>query len=196
MQLLYTKRSPYARKVQVMALEKNIPLTLVEEDLMKKSPQLLAANPLGKIPALILEDGQSLFDSPVICDYLDSLNDTPTLIPAAQRFTILRWQALADGLMDSTVAMFLEKIRHPQDFNAKFLQNQEKNCALVLQYCEEHLAELADFTLASIAVACAVDYVNFRAPHLNAEGMYPKLQAWLAELTATRASMQETVPVN
>lgn len=195
MQLLYTKRSPYARKVQVMALEKNIPLELVEEDLLKKSPNLLAANSLGKIPALILDDGQSLFDSPVICEYIDSLNNTPVLIPAAQRFAILRWQALADGLMDGTVAMYLEKIRHPLDFNPKFLQNQEKNCASVLQYCEEHLAELADFSLAGIAVACAVDYINFRAPHLNAEGIYPKLQAWLAEFSK-HASMQATVPTN
>lgn len=195
MQLLYTKRSPYARKVQVMVLEKNIPLELVEEDLLKKSPNLLAANPLGKIPALILDNGQSLFDSPVICEYIDSLNDAPILIPTKQRFTVLRWQALADGLMDGTVAMYLEKIRHPLDFNPKFLQNQEKNCALVLQYCEEHLEELANFSLASIAVACAVDYINFRAPHLNVEGMYPKLQAWLADI-AKRPSMQATIPTN
>lgn len=195
MKLLYTKRSPYSRKVQIMALEKNIPLDLVEEDLIKKSPTLLAANPLGKIPALILDDGQTLFDSPVICEYIDSLNDTPVLIPAVNRFAILRWQALADGLMDGTVAMYLEKIRHPLDFNPKFLRNQENNCALVLQYFEEHLAELADFSLANISVACAVDYVNFRSPHLNAEGMYPKLQAWLAEFS-TRASMQKTMPTN
>lgn len=195
MKLLYTKRSPYSRKAQVMALEKNIPLELVEEDLIRKSPQLLAANPLGKIPALILDDGQTLFDSPVICEYLDSLNDTPVLIPPAQRFSVLRWQALADGLMDGTVAMYLERVRHPQDFNPKFLQNQENNCALVLQYCEGHLAELADFTLASISVACAVDYINFRSPYLNAEGVYPKLQAWLTEFSK-RLSMQETVPTN
>ncbi len=195
MKLLYTKRSPYSRKAQVMALEKNIPLEWVEEDLIRKSPQLLEANPLGKIPALILDDGQSLFDSPVICEYLDSLNDTPVLIPSAQRFAILRWQALADGLMDGTVAMYLEKIRHPQDFNPKFLQNQENNCALVLRYFEEHLSELADFSLASISVACAVDYINFRFPHLNAEGMYPKLQAWLTDFSK-RPSMQNTVPTN
>jgi glutathione S-transferase len=195
MQLLYTKRSPYSRKVQIMALEKNIPLELIEEDLLKKSPNLLVANPLGKIPALILDDGQSLFDSPVICEYIDALNDTPVLIPADNRFSVLRWQALADGLMDNTVGMYLEKVRHPLDFNSKFLKNQENNCALVLQYCEEHLPELADFSLASISVACAVDYINFRAPHLNAVGMYPKLQAWLAEFSK-RPSMQATVPTN
>jgi glutathione S-transferase len=195
MQLLYTKRSPYARKVQVMALEKNIPLELIEEDLIKKSPNLLAANPLGKVPALILGDGQSLFDSPVICEYIDTLNDSPVLIPATQRFSILRWQAVADGLMDGMVAMYLEKLRHPQDFNPKFMDHQEKNCALVLHYCEDRLAELSGLSLASIAIACAVEYINFRGPHLNAEGVYPKLQAWLAEFSK-RSSMQATIPTN
>jgi glutathione S-transferase len=76
MQLLYTKRSPYARKAQIIALEKGIALTLIDEDLANKSPALLAANPLAKIPVLILDNGQTLFDSPVICEYLDSLNDT------------------------------------------------------------------------------------------------------------------------
>ena len=195
MKLLYTKRSPYSRKAQIMALEKNIALEWVEEDLLKKSSQLLAANPLGKIPALLLDDGQTLFDSPVICEYIESLNGTSVLIPAVKRFTILRWQALADGLMDSTVAMYLEKVRHPQDFNPKYLQNQENNCALVLQYCEDHVEELADFTLASIYVACAVDYINFRCPHLNAAGVYPKLQAWLTEFSK-RSSMLATVPTH
>ena len=193
MQLLYTKRSPYARKVHVVALEKNLPLTLLEEDLMQKSPQLLAANPLGKIPALILDDGQTLFDSPVICEYLDSLNDTPRLILPDQRFAILRWQALADGLMDSAVALFYEKVRHPVDFNSQYLHTQEKNCAVVLHYCEQHTDELTQLSLASISVACALDYINFRASQLNPEGLYPKLQAWFAEFSQ-RPSLQSTIP--
>jgi glutathione S-transferase len=193
MQLLYTKRSPYARKAQVMALEKAIPLTLVAEDLMNKSPQLLAANPIGKVPALILENGQTLFDSPVICEYIDSLNNNPVLITPENRWQILRWQALADGLMDNMVGMYLEKMRHPQDFNAKFIRNQENNSTLVLNYCQQHLAELADLSLASIAVACAIDYVNFRFPQLNEPGLYPDLQGWFSEFSK-RPSMQATIP--
>jgi len=183
MQLLYTKRSPYARKAQIVALEKNIPLTLVEENLANKSAELMQANPLGKIPALILDDGQTLFDSPVICEYLDSLHTSPCLIPANKRWQILRWQALADGLMDSTVIQFLEKVRHPDNFNTNFLQTQEANCGLVLSYCEQHVDELAEFTLASIAVACAIAYCDFRLPQLNPEGRYPVLQAWFNEHT-------------
>lgn len=194
MQLLYTKRSPYSRKVQIMALEKGIDLTLVEEDLLNKSPLLLAANPLGKIPALILDNNDTLFDSPVICEYIDGLNNDPILILPAQRLTILRWQALADGLMDNVVALYLEKLRHPLNFNPKFIDNQEHHCALALHYCEQHIRELGDFSLASISVACAVDYVNFRAAHLNQPGQYPLLQNWLGELSK-RPSLQTTQPV-
>jgi glutathione S-transferase len=195
MQLLYTKRSPYARKVQVVALEKNLPLDLIEENLAQKSAALLQANPLAKIPALILDDGQALFDSPVICEYLDSLNATPILIAPNNRWQILRWQAVADGLMDSAVAQYLEKARHPHDFNAGFLAAQEHSCGVVLSYCERHSAELAALSLAGIAVACAVAYIDFRLPHLNPEGRYPVLQAWLNDY-AQRPSFQATVPSN
>ena len=81
MKLLYTKRSPYARKIRVVALEKNIALDLIDEDLQKKSQRLLDANPLGKVPTLVLDNGTTVFDSPVICQYLDNLNDNIIMIP-------------------------------------------------------------------------------------------------------------------
>ncbi len=193
MQLLYTKRSPYARKIQVMALEKQIALTLVEEDLANKTPELLVANPLAKIPVLILDDGTTLFDSPVICEYIDSLNSTPILIPTHNRWAVLRWQALADGLMDSVVAMYLEKVRHPNDFNQSYLENQERNCALVLSYCEQHLSELQNLSLASISVASALGYIEFRSPQLYSAERYPQLNAWYMAFSQ-RASMQATTP--
>ncbi len=191
MQLLYTTRSPFARKIRIMAIEKGIALDLLEEDLFAKSPALFAANPLGKVPALILDNQETLFDSPVICEYIDSLNNHPIFIPAAQRFAILRWQALADGLVENVVGMYLEKLRHPNDFNEPFIQTQEANCALILNYCEHAVKQLNDLSLASISVACAVDYLSFRTPHLNQTGMYPLLQAWLAAFS-TRDSLQKT----
>src|SRR5271155_3443388 len=101
MKLLYTKRSPYARKVRVIVLEQNIALDLIDEDLQKKSQRLLDANPLGKVPTLILDNGTTVFDSPVICQYLDSLNDKVIMIPreALQRIEVLKWEAFADDLM-------------------------------------------------------------------------------------------------
>jgi glutathione S-transferase len=193
MKLLYTKRSPYARKIQVMALEKQIALTLIEEDLANKTPELLAANPLAKIPVLILDDGTTLFDSPVICEYIDSLNTAPTLIPTSNRWTILRWQALADGLMDSVVAMYLEKVRHPNDFNQQYLENQERNCGLVLAYCEQHISELQELSLASISVASALGYIDFRLSHIYSAEHYPQLNTWYMTFLQ-RESMQATTP--
>src|SRR5580698_9785493 len=101
MKLLYTKRSPFARKVRVIALEKNITLDLIDEDLQKKSQRLLDANPLGKVPTLILDNGTTIFDSPVICRYLDTLNDENIMLPHAtrERLEVLKWEAFADDLM-------------------------------------------------------------------------------------------------
>ena len=92
MKLFYTKRSPYARKVRVLALEKGITLDLINEDLAKKSKVLLDSNPLGKVPTLILDNGDTIYDSVVICQYLDELNDTPVLIPKSgkARYEVLK----------------------------------------------------------------------------------------------------------
>lgn len=196
MKLLYTKRSPYARKVRVVAAEKNIQLELLEEDLTKKSKILTDTNPLGKIPTLILDNGQTLIDSPVICEYLDTLNDRPILLPrsGAGRFKVLHGQAIADGLMDTTVALYMEKVRHPNDVNAVFVSQQEQSIDRTLKFLELTVSELSEFNLASIAAACALGYLQFRLPHLMPSGKYPKLSAWFAEFSK-RPSMATTVPV-
>ena len=99
MKLLYTPRSPYARKVRVVAIEKGIELELASEDLVNKSPGLVKANPLGKIPTLILGNGQMVFDSPVICEYLDSIEPKPALIPndPHKRIVILTFRGTPTG---------------------------------------------------------------------------------------------------
>src|SRR5665213_1021550 len=106
MKLLYTKRSPYARKVRIIALEKNIPLDLIDEDLQKKSQRLLDANPLGKVPTLVLDNGATIFDSSVICQYLDSLNDKVVMIPHLERIEILKWEAFADDLTATAINLY------------------------------------------------------------------------------------------
>src|ERR1700733_14778531 len=122
MKLLYTRRSPFARKVRVIALEKNIPLELIDEDLQKKSQRLLDANPLGKVPTLVLDNGTTVFDSPIICRYLDSLNDKNPMIPrdSAGRLEVLKWEAFADDLVVAAINLYMEKVRHPQDFHKDF----------------------------------------------------------------------------
>src|SRR3989338_1639137 len=195
MKLLYTPRSPYARKVRIVAIEKGIKLELVSEDLVNKSPGLVKANPLGKIPTLILDNGQTIFDSPVICEYLDNIRPRPAFIPndPQKHLTVLTLTAAADGLMDVTVAMFMEKVRHPKDFNAAFVAANEITVRRSLAYFEERVEQLKELSVASIGLASAVGYLNFRMPQLWRSTDYPRLACWYEELSK-RPSMQETAP--
>ncbi len=195
MKLLYTPRSPYARKVRVAAIEKGIDLELVSEDLVNKSPALVKANPLGKIPTLILDNGQTIFDSPVICEYLDSIQPKPALIPEdlEKRLAVLTFAAAADGLMDVTVAMFMEKVRHPNDFNAAFIAASEVTVRRCFAYFETRTARLNELSVASIALAGAIGYLNFRMPRLWPAADHPELARWYEEFSK-RPSMKETVP--
>ena len=195
MKLLYTPRSPYARKVRVVAIEKGIKLELISEDLVNKSTGLVKANPLGKIPTLILDNGQTIFDSPVICEYLDSSQPKPSLVPKdpQKRLAVLTLAAAADGLMDVTVAMFMEKVRHPKDFNAAFIAANEATVKRSFVYFEERVEQLQELNIASIGLASAIGYLNFRMPQLWPQTDHPKLVRWYEELSK-RPSMQETVP--
>lgn len=193
MKLLYTKRSPYARKVRVIALEKNIPLELVDEDLQNKSQRLLSANPLGKVPTLVLDNGTTVFDSPVICQYLDGLQDKPMMIPreASERIEVLKWEAFADDLTAAAINLYMEKVRHPDDFHKDFTAALEANIRLAYGYIEKNLPKLKKFNLAAIAVASAIGYIHFRLASLKVQG---PLSQWFEEISK-RPSMAQTIPV-
>jgi len=193
MKLLYTKRSPYARKVRVLALEKGIELELIDEDLTQKSQRLLDANPLGKVPTLVLDNGTTVFDSAVINQYLDHLNDKNIMIPrdAFERIEVLKWEAFADDLCTVAINLYMERTRHPQDFHKDFCASLEKNILLAYGYIEKNLSKLKDFNLAPIAVASAIGYIHFRLPHLKVQGALSK---WFEEISK-RPSMAQTMPV-
>jgi len=215
MKLLYTKRSPYARKVRVIALEKNIPLDLVDEDLQTKSQRLLEANPLGKVPTLVLDNGTTVFDSSVICQYLDAFNDNPIMIPhngnsfrlvvtlrstrhesekvreVGERIEVLKWEAFADDLMTTAINLYMEKVRHPNDFHEEFTATMEANILSAYAYIEKNLPKLKNFNLALVAVGSAIGYIHFRLPHLKVQGA---LSEWFEEISK-RPSMAQTIPV-
>ncbi|MEI7998401.1 MAG: glutathione S-transferase N-terminal domain-containing protein [Candidatus Omnitrophota bacterium] len=193
MKLLYTKRSPYARKARVLALEKGISLDLIDEDLANKSERLLEANPLGKVPTLILDNGETIYDSVVICQYLDDQGAKARLIPESgkARYEVLKWEALADDMVTTAIYAYMEKIRHPQDFHIQFIVNSEKSILKGYHYIKEHLDQLKEFNLAAVAVACAIGYVHFRLPHLKVQG---QLALWFEEINK-RPSMAQTIPV-
>ena len=192
MKLLYTKRSPYARKVRVIALEKGITLALIDEDLQKKSQRLLDANPLGKVPTLVLDNGDTIFDSSVICQYLDGLDAKLVIIPheARQRLEVLKWESFADDLVTSAINLYMEKVRHPADFHQDFVRTLENNIRISYGYIEKNLNTLKGFNLASIAVASAIGYIHFRLPHLKVQGA---LAQWFEEISR-RPSMVQTIP--
>jgi glutathione S-transferase len=196
MKLLYTKRSPYARKVRILAAEKNIELDYVDEDLTSKSELLLVSNPVGKIPTLICDDHTAICDSPLICEYLDALQPQPRFIPEdfAKRLSVLNTAAIADGLTDITLAVYMEKVRHPQDFNQKFIDAQVVAIERLLASFEEQVEDLKSWHLGSVGVVCALGYLQFRLGHLYHAEKYPQLNDWLGE-TAKRPSVKDSVPV-
>ena len=193
MKLLYTKRSPYARKVRVLALEKGIALDFIDEDLQNKSQRLLEANPLGKVPTLVLDNGDTLYDSPVICQYLDGLNDKNKMIPqdSQARLKVLKWEAFADDLMTAAINLYMEKVRHPQDFHQEFTATLEANVLSAYGYIEKNLPKLKEFNLAPVAVASAIGYIHFRLPYLKVKGA---LLQWFDGISK-RPSMAQTIPV-
>ena len=193
MKLLYTKRSPYARKVRVVALEKGISLDCVDEDLQKKSQRLLDANPLGKVPTLVLDNGETVFDSSVICQYLDGLDHARIMVPREphERLKVLQWESVADDLVSTAINLYMEKVRHPQDYHQDFVAAGENNIRQAYGYIATHLPQFKEFNLAPVAIASAIGYIHFRLPHLKVSGA---LAAWFDEIS-TRPSMAQTLPV-
>jgi len=201
MKLVTSLTSPYGRKVRVVLAEKKIPFKLqVENPWLPDSP-VTTLNPLGKVPVLVLEDGVSVFDSRVIVEYLDHISPVAHLIPVEpkSRMVVRGVEALADGMTDSAVAVYLEKKRAPAQQSADWLILQEKTLFRGLEALSEALGEKPwyhgnSMTLADVACGCALGYLGLRFPEIDWRTVHPNL-AKLSDKLAQRASFQETVPV-
>jgi glutathione S-transferase len=198
MKLYGSLTSPYVRKVRVLIREKNLACEFVVADAWAADSPIPALNPLGKVPALALDNGDVLFDSPVIVEYLDSLN-APALLPVSgvARWETLRWQALADGMLDATVSRLLELRRPTEQQSAENVRRQEDKIARSIEYTEQRLSRESwlmenRFTLADLVMAVALEYIDFRYPH-NWRGRHARLAQWLAGVSA-RPSLIETRP--
>ena len=197
MKLRYSPTSPYVRKVSVFAKESGLEPRI--ENLATTTglaSDLAKQNPLGKVPALIADDGQAIYDSPVILEYLDSLNPGPKLIPAAgpARWKALVTQALADGIMDAAVLRRGEQMRPAGEQSPAFLKKQGDVVAHALDVLEGDAASLAQpITVGQIAVGCALGYLDFRFAADEWRKGRPKLAAWY-ETFAKRPSMASTAP--
>lgn len=201
MKLVTSLTSPYGRKVRVVLLEKKIPFKLqVENPWLPDSP-VASLNPLGKVPVLVLEDGVSVFDSRVIVEYLDHVSPVAHLIPTEpkSRMAVRGVEALADGVTDAAVALYLEKKRVPEQQNPDWLLLQEKTLFRGLEALSEALGENSWFlgngmTLADVACGCTLGYLDLRFPGIDWRTAHPNL-AKLTDKLASRASFKETVPV-
>ena len=200
MKLLGTNTSPYVRKVRLVLLEKNIPHDYAIDPPREPGSMVARVNPLGRIPALILDDETCVFDSPVIAEYADSLNDNPILIPrgdAKARMRVKRWEALADGIMDAAVAMRTESTRPAEKQEAGNIDRNNNAITHALAYAADQLGtrewcEGTSITLSDLALVSALVYLDLRQAGRDWRGAYPNLAAWFARM-GERASVRTTL---
>lgn len=181
MQLFLSLTSPYARKARIVIREHRLEARVEEvlTDYSQRPAHLVAANPVGKIPTLVTPLG-ALYDSPVICEYLDSLGPAP-LLPSgdAQWFDKTR-VALGDALMDAAVALMLEGRREPRERSARVLEKERRRITECLGACPVGDAER--LTLGDISVASALAYLDLRHPDVNWRAISPALAEWHARV--------------
>ncbi|HEY5993557.1 MAG TPA: glutathione S-transferase N-terminal domain-containing protein [Gallionellaceae bacterium] len=200
MKLLGSATSPYARKVRLVMLEKNIPHQFLNDPPREPGSLSARVNPLARIPALVLDDETCVFDSPVIAEYADTLNDTPILIPrndALARMKVKRWEALADGIIDSAVVVRTESLRPAEKQDAEITQRHNNAITHALAFAAKELGsrewcEGNALSLADLALVSALLYLDLRQPGRDWRGAHPNLGAWCARMSE-RPSVKATL---
>ena len=200
MKLLGTPTSPYVRKVRLVLLEKNIPHEYLIDPPREPGSLVVRVNPLGRIPALILDDETCAFDSPVIAEYADSLNDAPILIPrddARARMHVKRWEALADGIMDSAIAVRNERMRPDDKQEPGNITLHNQAISRALDFANNQLGgnawtHGAAISLGDLALFAALVYLNLRQPERDWRMPHPNL-ANLFDRVAQRPSGQQSL---
>ena len=206
MKLIGSLTSPYVRKVRIVMIEKRLDHQLLLEDVWA-SDEILKFNPLGKVPCLVMEGQDSIsgaiFDSRVIVEYVDTLSPVGKLIPerGRERTEVRTWEALADGLLDASILARLEQTwpgRAPEQRSQAWMDRQMSKVSASLQAMSDGLGEKnwcsgPHFSLADIAVGCALAYMDLRFPSVAWRDDHPNL-AKLYEKLAQRQSFIDTAP--
>lgn len=200
MKLIGSYTSPFVRKVRVVMAEKKLECEFVPEDVWSNDSSILAYNPLGKVPCLIMDDGSALYDSRVIVEYLDTLTPVGRLFPTVGRFRTetKRWEAMADGMVEAASLVFLEKKRPAAQQSQEWIDRQWTKVRAVIKDIATRLEGKAfcverQFSVADIAVICALEWLSFRFPELPWKADYPELAVWMDKISA-RQSLQDTYP--
>ncbi len=194
MKLLTSNTSPFVRKVRIAVLEKGLSAVVAEIHVQPQElfgpalpAHIAAANPLGKIPALIRDDGSSLFDSSVIVEFLDSLTPAPQLLPAGEaRWAAKRWEAVADGLLDAAVQVRLETVLRPPEMQyAPDMNRQLAKVDRALELLEAEAPHFAaDWHIGSIAIASALAWLDLRFASFGWRDRNPALVTFEASAAA------------
>lgn len=198
MKLRWSPTSPYVRKVMMVAIECGLEAAIEKLPTDSWSPEtdLPNDNPLCKVPALIRKGEETLYDSPVIAEYLDTLHDGTRLFPPTgpARWTALRLQALADGICDAAILRRLEANRPDGEKSEKWMERQRRAVARALDVLDSEAAKLGDtLTIGTLAVMVALGYLDFRFGHENWREGRPTLAAWFTGM-ADRDSFRRTSP--
>ena len=197
--LRYSPTSPYVRKVSVVVRELGLSgeIECVPTDPWAPDSDLSEQNPLGKVPTLITEAGEALFDSHVICEYLDGIHGGPKLIPEypKTRIEALQLEALGDGVLDAAVLAFIETERRPETSRwPVWASRQRASIERSLDWLAEHMYLSVDrIHLGHFTIGCALGYIDFRLGDLNWRERHRDLSGWYEELSA-RESMRQTQP--
>ena len=199
MKLVGSKTSPYVRKCRVILAERTLPFEFVEESAWNAGTTVPRYNPLNKVPALVMDDGESIYDSRVICEYLDAISGGG-LLPAdpAQRARVRRYEALGDGLADAGITIFLERKREGGRQDPAWIARQLDKVNAAVSTIETALGSRLFLggdqpDMADIACACALFWSEFRMPELGVRQANPRIKAW-AERMESRPSFAATRP--
>ena len=204
MKLIGSNSSPYVRKVRVVMAEKKLDYEYVQEDVWSANTEITLSSPLGKVPCLVMEGGEAIFDSRVIVEYLDTLSPVGKLIPGMgrERAEVKTWEALADGVLDASILARLEATwggRTAEQRSQAWIDRQLGKVDAALQAMSKGLGDKAfcvgiHLTLADVAVGVALGYLDFRFPQINWREQYPNLLK-LQDKLMQRASFAGTQPV-
>ena len=203
MKLIGSNSSPYVRKVRVVMAEKKLDYEYVLEDVWSADTEIAQSSPLGKVPCLVMEGGEAIYDSRVIVEYLDTLSPVGKLIPGVgrERAEVKTWEALADGVLDASILARLEATwngRTPEQRSQAWIDRQLGKVDAALQAMSKGLGDKAfcvgiHLSLADVAVGVALGYLDFRFPQINWRDQYPNLLK-LQDKLMQRASFADTKP--
>ena len=203
MKLIGSTTSPYVRKVRIVMSEKKLDYQFIEENVWAADTKMAQYNPLGKVPCLLMDGGEAVFDSRVIVEYLDTLSPVGKLIPSSgrERAEVKTWEALADGVLDAAVLARLEDSwtgSSAAERSQAWVDRQMDKIDLSLKAMSLGLGDKAycsgiHLSLSDVATGCALGYLDFRFPHIDWRSAHPNL-AKLADKLAKRASFIDSLP--